>query len=84
MASKISKLTLLLKKKRMNEIGQELARMKQELSTTVTICGAKSKVIGLVMHVSKFKRLSVTTVNKGVGDKRSRRELAYHRLVFCR
>ena len=81
MASKISKLSLLLKRNRTSEINKELEKFTDEPSTNVTISGAKVKVTGLVLHVSKSKKLNV---QKTVGDKRSRRELSYHRLIFCR
>jgi predicted transcriptional regulator YdeE len=84
MASRISRLTFLLKKNRVDEIQRELSLLKEEQSTSITISGAKSKVIGLTMHVSKAKKMHVSAVSKGVGDKRLKRELTYHRLVFCR
>jgi hypothetical protein len=84
MAYKLGKLTLLFKKNRMNEIDQELRTMNEELSTTITECGSKSKVIGMVMHVSKSKKMHLAAVHKVVGEKRTKRELQYHRLVFCR
>jgi hypothetical protein len=69
MAYKLSKLTLVLKKNCMNEIDQELRRMNEELSTTVTVCGSKSKVIGMIMHVSKSKKMHLADVHKAVGEK---------------
>jgi carbonic anhydrase len=78
----ISKLSFLMKKGRIDEAVASLASYRTVVSDSVSVSGDKVKVMGLVMHVSKGKKLAMMKSTQQ--DKRSRIEIIYYRLVFCR
>jgi hypothetical protein len=77
----ISKISYLIKRGRVNDAIAAVQTYPKLLSSGITVSGEKSQLVGLVLHVSKTKKVNLT---KAVGEKKFKREVAYHRLVFCR
>ena len=80
----ISVLSFYVKKGRHADALRVVANYQKVTSSSVSIDGDKNKVLGYVLHVSKGKKMSVTTVKTGNYEKRLKHEVIYHRLVFCR
>ena len=58
-----------------------ITNYKNVVSTAVQPIGGIAKVIGIVMHISKSKKMSYSGK---IGEKKIKKEIAYYRMVFCR
>jgi hypothetical protein len=78
----ISKISHLIKKGRMNDAEAATADYRLLSSHEVSATGgSRTKVAGMVLHVSKAANVAVA---KKLGDKKVKRQVLNHRLVFCR
>jgi ribosomal protein L21 len=77
-----SKIAMLVKKGKTDDALAAVAAFTVLVSNNVSVSGAnKTMVKGMVLHIARSKKV---TIAKSQGDKKTKRELPYHRLVFCR
>ena len=78
----LSQLTHLIKKGRLVEADRLIENHRVLSSHEITAGGAsKSKVYGLILHISKVASVNLA---KKFGDKKIKRLMTNYRLVFCR
>ena len=82
MAGLLSRFAMMVQEGKFNEIESLIYRYPTIVSTSASVTGQKSKVLGTVLHVSKGKKITYNM--KTVGDKKIKKETAYYRMVFCR
>ena len=76
-----SKIDLLIQKGKTDNALIAVANFTILLSNTVYLSGSNKTIIkGMVLHVAKSKKV---LISKSLGDK-IKKEIPYHRLVFCR
>jgi len=80
-AGKLTILTSYLSRGQLDKAVNSVSTYQEVLSSTVTTGGAKIRLSGTVLHISKMKKLGFA---KPFGDKKSKREVSYFRLIFCR
>lgn len=67
---------------RRDEVVNAIEQWPVIFSPDVTTCAEDDqKLFGTVVHISKAKKVSVASKS---ADKKAKREMAYHRLVFVR
>lgn len=81
MASCITKLAFLLKKGRVDEARASVEGYRHVISASVGNNAEKCVLHGTVLHVSKSKKVGFFGK---MGEKRTKKEVTYFRLVFCR
>lgn len=78
----LSIISYLIKKQRYNEVELRTADYQLLTSHEVQACGtSKTKVVGMVLHVSKASNFALS---KKIGEKKVKRPVTNYRLVFCR
>jgi hypothetical protein len=82
MVSVVTKFSSLIRAGKMDDAATMVEQWPVVVSSHVTMYGGeRCKLLGTVLHVSKAKKLNVAS--KG-GEKKMKRDLAYHRLLFVR
>jgi hypothetical protein len=86
MNSRVSRLSRLMTSRNVDAALRIVQNYETIVAANVVVGSASScKVVGTILHVAKCKKVSFVQKSvSGQGDKKTRREAVYHRLVFCR
>lgn len=83
MASVVTKFSDFIRNGKLDDAAAIISTWPVVLSSDVQVFSAeKCKLLGAVLHISRGKKVHVAS--KTVGDKKSKRQVVYHRLLFVR
>jgi hypothetical protein len=81
MSSTITRLSCYLSRGELTKAEMLVANYKIIVSGNATVGADNVTLFGMVLHVSKGKKVAMA---RSVGDKKVKRDVSYYRMVFCR